>query len=126
MARTKEISHLLNGIMGNEPKPLPSTTETGEIPTETLEALQVTPEMEEALNEARKRKVGRPKAGTRNKKNPYEGRATFVVDNRLIRKVKYISLADTRLLKDVIAEALSDYIAKWEGENSPIELPKKR
>ena len=97
-----------------------------ELPTWLQQQQQVTPEMEEALNAARKRNVGRPKKDAILRKNPNEGRATFIVDERMIRKVKYISLVEARLLKDIISEALSSYIEKWEEENEPIKLPKKK
>lgn len=127
MARNKKIASLIQGIVGETPStPVPTSTETGDVSPELVESLDITPEMEEALNAARKRRVGRPKKDALSRKNPNEGRATFVVDNDLIRKIKYISLADTILLKDAIAEALSDYISKWEAQNGEINLPKKK
>lgn len=127
MARNKRIGDMIQGIVGNKtPDPVETSTETGDVSPELVESLEITPEMEEALNAARKRKVGRPRKDAAERKNPNEGRATFVVDNRLIRKIKYISLVEARLLKDIISEALSDYISKWEGENEPIKLPRKQ
>ena len=118
---------MIQGIVGNKtPDPVDTSTENGDVSPELVESLEITPEMEEALNEVRKRKVGRPRKDAAERKNPNEGRATFVVDNRLIRKVKYISLVEARLLKDIISEALSDYISKWENENEPIKLPRKQ
>ena len=127
MARNKRIGDMIQGIVGNKtPDPVEISTENGDVSPELVESLEITPEMEEALNEVRKRKVGRPRKDAAERKNPNEGRATFVVDNRLIRKVKYISLVEARLLKDIISEALSDYISKWENENEPIKLPRKQ
>lgn len=127
MARNKRIGDMIQGIVGNKtPDPVETSTENGDVSPELVESLEITPEMEEALNEVRKRKVGRPRKDAAERKNPNEGRATFVVDNRLIRKVKYISLVEARLLKDIISEALSDYISKWENENEPIKLPRKQ
>lgn len=126
MARNKKIASLIQGIVGDSPTPVPTSTETGEVSPELVEALEITPEMEEALNAARKRKVGRPKKDAIRTEATNEGRATFIVDNNLIRKVKYISLADARLLKDVIGEALSAYVSKWEAQNETIRLPKKK
>jgi len=127
MARNKRIGDMIQGIVGNKtPDPVDTSTENGDVSPELVESLEITPEMEEALNEVRKRKVGRPRKDAAERKNPNEGRATFVVDNRLIRKVKYISLVEARLLKDIISEALSDYISKWENENEPIKLPRKQ
>ena len=47
------------------------------------------------------------------------------MSREIVRKVKYISLMDSKLLKDVIAEALTSYIEKWEDENGKINLPNK-
>lgn len=124
----KDIASLINGIVGTpSTEPTPTATETGDVTPELVEALEITPEMEEALNAERRKKVGRPKKdATSTGRKPKEGRATFVVNPEQIRKVKYISLADARLLKDVISEALSDYISKWEEANGEIKLPKNR
>ena len=123
MARKKEIENLVRGIVG-EPQQLRNEDEDGNVAPEVVAELGITPEMEEQLNEVRKARVGRKKGTERAKKNPDEGRATFVVSNRLIRKFKYISLADSRLLKDIVAEAMSEYIDKWEEENGVIRLPR--
>lgn len=117
--RNKDIQNLISTIV-NDP---PQETATAEAPTKTdlteeqVQAYGITPEMEQKLNEVRRAKVGRPKGtATGRPKNPNEGRATFVVDTDLIRRVKYISLMDGRLLKDVISEALTAYVTKWESE----------
>lgn len=127
MARNKNISSLIQGIVGERPEPLPISDEEGKVSKELVDSLDITPEMEEALNQVRKRKVGRPKKDTiRSFENSNEQRATFIVDTDLIRKVKYISLAEAKLLKDVINEALSAYVGKWEEENQAIKLPNNK
>lgn len=126
MAKKKDIASLIGAIAGTTPAPVPTSTEEGNVSPELIDSLDITPEMEEALNAARRRKVGRPKKDSIPTGALKEGRATFIVDNDLIRKVKYISLADARLLKDVIGEALSEYVSKWESENETIKLPKKK
>ena len=55
-----------------------------------------------------------------------EIRATFIVDPDLLQKVKYISLVEGVLLKDVISEALNNYVDKWETDNRKIRLPKRK
>ena len=126
MARNKKIGSLIQAIAGvNNAPEIPTSTENGDLSPELVESLDITPEMEEALNEVRKKKVGRPKRNETKRPDKYEGRATFVVDERQIRKVKYISLVEARLLKDIISEALSAYIEKWEEENGTINLPNK-
>lgn len=126
MAKRKDIENLIDGIMG-EPKETttPTRQEQGDVAPEVVEALRISPEMEEQLNRVRRERVGRPKGNGRvSMKSPTGGRATFVVDTEVIRKVKYISLADSRLLKDIISEALNTYITKWEKSNGTINLPK--
>lgn len=96
---------------------------------ETLSAeIGTTEQMKSRLEAKRKENVGRPKKGesAKNAKKPQEVRVTFIVDADLLRKVKYISLVEGLLLKDVIAEALNAYIDKWEVDNRKIRLPKKK
>ena len=59
-------------------------------------------------------------------KKPQEIRATFIVDPDLVRKVKYISLVEGILLKDVISQALNNYVDAWEEKNKKIRLPKAK
>lgn len=118
----KNLASLMNGIMGdNRPKePEAQTIEQPEIT-----AAEVTDEMKSNLEANRRRNVGRPRKGESGSK-ANEVRATFIVDPELIRKVKYISLVEGSLLKDVISEALTSYIESWESENGRIRLPKKK
>ena len=85
-----------------------------------------TEKMKSKLEAKRRENVGRPKKGEPSKsaKKPQEIRATFIVDPDLVRKVKYISLVEGILLKDVISEALSSYVDAWEEKNKKIRLPK--
>ncbi len=55
-----------------------------------------------------------------------ETRATFVVSADLLRKMKYISLMEDKLQQEVLNEALSSYVSKWEEENHKIKMPKKQ
>lgn len=120
MGRKRDIASFVNSIVGEEPEPQP-------LPKETAAELQITPEMEEALNAVRKANTGRPRKNEERQRNPTnERRTTFILDIDLVRKIKYISLADARLLKDVVGEAFADYIEKWENENGTITLPKAR
>lgn len=119
MARKKDIANLISGIVGE-----PQQGSQGKAPLsqEVVDRLGITPELEEQLNQVRREKVGRPQK-PRADKERNETRATFVVNPDLIRKIKYIALMDTRLLKDVIGEALTAYIEKWESNNLKINLP---
>lgn len=87
-----------------------------------------TEQMKSKLEAKRRANVGRPKKGepAKNTKKPQEIRATFIVDPDLLRKVKYISLVEGILLKDVISEALNDYVDAWEEKNKKIRLPKAK
>lgn len=87
-----------------------------------------TEKMKSKLEAKRRENVGRPKKGEPSKsaKKPQEIRATFIVDPDLLRKVKYISLVEGILLKDVISEALNNYVDAWEEKNKKIRLPKAK
>lgn len=118
----KNLASLMNGIMGDTKPSEPEVTAVGQ-PDST--AAEVTEEMKANLEANRRRNVGRPRKGESGSKTN-EVRATFIVDPELIRKVKYISLVESSLLKDVIYEALTSYIEAWESENGKIRLPKKK
>ena len=87
-----------------------------------------TEQMKFKLEAKRRENVGRPKKGEAGKsaKKPQEIRATFIVDPDLVRKVKYISLVEGILLKEVISEALNNYVDAWEEKNKKIRLPKAK
>ena len=109
----KDIASLMSGLMGdNKPAETPAVPDAAEAKNENPEVPQ-------------KRKVGRPRKSEFGAASN-EIRATFIVDADLIRKVKYISLAESSLLKDVISSALQSYVDAWEAENGKIKLPKKK
>ena len=87
-----------------------------------------TEEMKSKLEAKRRENVGRSKKGepAKSTKKSQEIRATFIVDPDLLRKVKYISLVEGILLKDVISEALNNYVDAWEEKNKKIRLPKAK
>ena len=118
----KNLASLMNGINGHTKASEPEVTAVGQ-PEST--AAEVTEEMKANLEANRRRNVGRPRKGESGSKTN-EVRATFIVDPELIRKVKYISLVEGSLLKDVISEALTTYIGAWEAENGKIRLPQKK
>ena len=118
----KNLASLMNGIMGDN---RPQEPEAQTIEQPEITAAEVTVEMKANLEANRRRNVGRPRKGESGSK-ANEVRATFIVDPELIRKVKYISLVEGSLLKDVISEALTSYIESWESENGKIRLPKKK
>ena len=116
----KNLASLMNGIMGDSK---PAVSETSSEESQNLPVSEVTDEMKESLEAKRHRNVGRPRKGKSGSKTS-EVRATFIVDPEVVRKLKYISLVESNLLKDVISEALTSFIDSWESENGKIRLPK--
>lgn len=110
----------------DSPKAAPAKASSKQAATETETA--ATEQMKSKLDAKRRENVGRPKKGEAGKsaKKPQEIRATFIVDPDLVRKVKYISLVEGILLKDVISEALNNYVDIWEEKNKKIRLPKAK
>ena len=108
------------------PKAAPAKASSKQAATETETA--ATEQMKSKLEAKRRENVGRPKKGetAKSAKKPHEIRATFIVDPDLVRKVKYISLVEGILLKDVISEALNNYVDIWEEKNKKIRLPKAK
>ena len=102
------------------PKAAPAKASSKEETTETA----ATEQMKSKLEAKRRENVGRPKKGetAKSAKKPQEIRATFIVDPDLLQKVKYISLVEGILLKNVISEALNNYVDKWETDNRKIRL----
>jgi len=80
-----------------------------------------------------KPKRGRPKTSTRVvTKSSQEGtkeketRATFIVNEELLDKLKAIAYWDRVLIKDVVNTALQEIVAKYEKKNGDIKpIPKK-
>ena len=78
-------------------------------------------------------KRGRPATSTREiTKSSQEGtkegetRATFIVKEELLNKLKAIAYWDRLLIKEVVTSALEDAVAKYEKKNGEIKpIPKK-
>ena len=115
-AVAKEVQEQQHAVTGEASvqREVPATTSTEKIKSK--------------LEAKRRENVGRPKKGepAKSAKKPQEIRATFIVDPDLLRKVKYISLVEGILLKDVISEALNNYVDVWEEKNKKIRLPKAK
>ena len=115
-AVAKEIQEQQHAVTGEASvqREVPATTSTEKIKSK--------------LEAKRRENVGRPKKGepAKSAKKPQEIRATFIVDPDLVRKVKYISLVEGILLKDVISQALNNYVDAWEEKNKKIRLPKAK
>jgi hypothetical protein len=55
-----------------------------------------------------------------------ETRATFIVNEDLLEKMKSLAYWDRVLIKDIVNSALEDYFARYEKKNGEIkEMPKK-
>lgn len=103
----KNLASLMNGIMG-DPVPQDSIPET-----ETV--------LEDKSVKNPKKSPGRPKKD--DIQSASETRATFIVKSETLRKLKYISLVESRMIKDTLSDALDYYISKWESDHCPISLP---
>jgi len=75
-----------------------------------------------------KKKPGRPKTSTREiTKSSQEGtkenetRATFIVKEDLLEKLKAIAYWDRKLIKDVVNTALEETVTKYEKKNGKIK-----
>lgn len=77
--------------------------------------------------------VGRPKTSTREiTKTSQEGtkenetRATFIVNEDILEKLKAIAYWERLLIKDIANQAFEDAIAKYEKKNGAVNpIPKK-
>jgi predicted nucleic acid-binding protein len=50
-----------------------------------------------------------------------ETRATFIVNEEQLEKLKSIAYWDRLLIKDVVAQALEDYLTRYEKKNGAIK-----
>jgi len=80
------------------------------------------------LGDNEKPKRGRPKTSTRDiTKSSQEGtkeketRATFIVNEDLLDKLKAIAYWDRKLIKEVVDTALQDAVDKYEKKNGDIK-----
>lgn len=56
-----------------------------------------------------------------------ETRATFIVNEDLLEKMKSLAYWDRVLIKDIVNTAFEEHIARYEKKNGPInEMPKKQ
>ncbi|NLC66929.1 MAG: hypothetical protein GX752_08390 [Clostridium sp.] len=80
-----------------------------------------------------KPKVGRPKTSTRKiNKSSQEGtkenetRATFVMKEDTVDKIKAIAYWERKMIKEVVEESFYEFIEKYEQENGKIKpIPNK-
>ena len=85
------------------------------------------------VDQPEKPKKGRPVTQTKEiTKSSQEGtkenetRATFIVNEELLEKLKAVAYWERRMIKEVIASALEEIVDKYEKKNGPVKLiPKK-
>lgn len=85
------------------------------------------------INKEVVKQVGRPKTQFKEiTKSSQEGtkenetRATFIVKEDLLEKLKAIAYWDRTLIKEVVDKALEEAVVKYEKKNGPVKaLPKK-
>lgn len=109
----KNLASLMNGIMGDIPKESSGVNENRQ---ERIEPEGTT------NDNTQRRKPGRPRLENKTE----EIRATIIIDAELMRKVKYVSLLEDKMIKEVMNDALVSYISNWELENGKIKIPPKR
>lgn len=66
-----------------------------------------------------KKSKGRPR------KENNETVATFKIDRDVLMKLKYISLMEECMQKEVLHRALTKYFDEWESSYGPINLPSR-
>ncbi|WP_051219317.1 hypothetical protein [Flavobacterium frigidarium] len=99
----KSFSNGLNSLLGdtNKPETVPAAAEP---------------------KENSKKAVQAPQADAKG----IETRATFIVQEELLEKMRAIAYWDRMLIKDIINEALESYITRHEKKNGEIKaMPKK-
>lgn len=104
----KNLASLMNGIMGTENSPQEENKSEISHKNNTFEESQ-------PASKGR----GRPKT----QKSWKIKLATFVTDVDQMKKIKYISLVDDKMQKDILHEALESYIESWEASHGKINLP---
>lgn len=88
---------------------------------------------EELEAEAQAPKIGRPQTSQRIvTKSSQEGtkenetRATFIINEDLLGKLKAVAYWERSLIKDVLAEALQGYLEQYEQKHGKVKnIPKK-
>lgn len=121
----KNLASLMSGIMGErEDEDLSINVENSPKSDLHSSVEENTPSPSEESKPAEKRKPGRPKKSETTKIE--EIRVTFIANSEQMRQIKYISLVQGKLLKEVLADAIADYVSAWEADNGRIKLPSRK
>lgn len=106
----KNLQSLINGIIG------PESSE----PKGNSRMTSSSPESRDN-HELQPKRRGRPKSvGSSD-----EVRATLIMPAEVQRKLKYIALMESRLQKDIVGDALDQYIRQWETEKARLIYRRK-
>ena len=116
----------LDSLLGNQ-----QPAKNKELTTDT--ALEYLKELDKEISKDAKAKVGRPVTQFKEiTKSSQEGtkenetRATFIVNEELLEKLKAIAYWDRVMIKEVINNALEDAVAKYEKKAGKIKpIPTK-
>lgn len=117
----KNLTSLIDGIMGTptEKEDLAPEQRPESVAARKSSATGSDNQMHESSRKGSPAKAKSPDADS-------EIRATFIVSQEQLRKIKYISLFEDSLQKDIVGEAFGKYIENWEKENGKIRLPKSK
>ncbi len=119
----KNLASLMSGIMGEREEET-SLESSQSVPEKTNISDSNPADTDQVNNEIAPRTKGRPKK-TKSEKIE-EIRATFIANAEQMRQIKYISLVEGKLLKEVLSDAIASYVSQWEIENGKIKLPKNK
>ncbi len=125
----KNFTGGLNSLLGDQPE----KPKNGKNYIEDEKVFLDLSDEDRAKRETLKTKVGRPKSvfkpitkSSQEGTKENETRATFIVDEALLDKLKAIAYWDRVLIKEVINSALQDAVAKYEKKNGSIKpIPRK-
>ena len=87
--------------------------------------LLLDPSKEQRPVETEKRPVGRPRRKTSTSQNGLpvgETRMTFLIDEEQQEKLKYISFRERMSIKQIMSEAIQDYLNRYEEMYGEIDL----
>lgn len=121
----KNLASLMDGIIGddsireNQESAIPKTSET----SDSSDNSELSGADKTGVQYTR-RKPGRPPKSAADRLE--EVRATIIVEPDVLKKIKYISLIEGSMIKEVMNEAFRSYISAWEAANGKIRLPQKR
>jgi len=79
--------------------------------------------LDSLLGEGSTTKTGKPQTPVQSKTR--ETRATFIVNEAKLEKIKSLARTEGILIKDILDKALENFISKWEAKHGKIKKPPK-